>query len=383
MKTVITNTQMSNGGDAAILYAIVETMRRAHLDPLDITIIDPLPHVARRHYPEFEFLQAARYALDRHLGGPFRRLGGVVNNLRDRRLSMARRRRLRTGRPDGLLGPVERAALSAYESADLVISTGGTYLVDNYDISGRLFELELVALAGKAPVFYTQSLGPFHKPGLADALRRHFEASPLILLRDQRSREALRRLGIPDDKIHVLADCVFAMASPDDLDCAAKAQTGIRRVAVSVRNWTFFEGGDSRDGMRTYMGGIADAVERLVRTHSCDVVFLDLPGNPGILGQGFRGRGPDRRGAPASRPFPRPGRSRLPHALCIEEHALRIRPGHCDPHAYGDPCTVFRDSGPADRIRVQDDGTVQPARHGILGDADRVGRGAKLCGKAR
>jgi|SRR3954454_3656673 colanic acid/amylovoran biosynthesis protein len=52
-------------------------------------------------------------------------------------------------------------ALRCYQDAHLVITTGGTYLVENYPPIARLRQFKIDHLLGKSPIFFTQSLGPF------------------------------------------------------------------------------------------------------------------------------------------------------------------------------------------------------------------------------
>jgi colanic acid/amylovoran biosynthesis protein len=266
---------MSNGGDAAILFSIVDIVRKTFPGEHSFVMVDPLPVVAKRCYPEFDFLPGAHFVLRGKLPGPFWRLAKPINRFRDLRLRWASRlARAGIASPTALLTPLERRAFVAYRDADLVISTGGTYLVDHYDISSRLFELELAHLAGKKVVYYTQSLGPFKRAGYGAAVKPHFDRSPLILLRDERSKGYLEAIGVGGDKLHVLADCVFGMARADVLAAAATAETKIRRVGISVRKWDFFQGRDSKGGMRDYIEGIARAAEWLVENFGCEVVFV-------------------------------------------------------------------------------------------------------------
>jgi colanic acid/amylovoran biosynthesis protein len=273
MKVVITNTAMCNGGDAAICFAIMAVVRETFGHDTKFTLVDPLANVARRYHPEIEILQAPAFGSS--LPRPLRRLTRSINRLRIPRLRIAERLKvLGAWFSDLLVGPRERRVLRAYRDADLIISTGGTYLVDHYDISPRLFDLELALYAGKRPVFYTQSLGPFQAPGRADAVKPYFDRSPLILLRDEKSRGHLTTLGIAASKMHVLADSVFAIARQDTLSAAKTAPAQIRRVAISVRQWPFFQGEESESGMSRYISAVARAAEWLLRSHDCEVTFI-------------------------------------------------------------------------------------------------------------
>jgi colanic acid/amylovoran biosynthesis protein len=273
MKVVITNTAMCNGGDAAICNAIMAVVRDAFGQDTKFTLVDPLARVAQRHYPEIEMLQAAGFGYT--LPGPLHRLAWRINRGRIPRLRLARRLKvLGTWLSDLLVGPRERPLLRAYRDADMVISTGGTYLVDHYDVTARLFEIELALYAGKSPVFYTQSLGPFATPEKAAAVKPYFEQASLILLRDQKSKGYLTKLNVASTKMHVLADSVFGMAHPEALDAAKAASPEMKRIAISVRRWSFFQDQSGDAGMKRYVSAVARAAEWLVRTLDCQITFV-------------------------------------------------------------------------------------------------------------
>ncbi len=173
-----------------------------------------------------------------------------------------------------LLSASEKEGLRNYEEADLVVTTGGTYLVETYNIEKRLNQFELDEILGKPPVFFTQSLGPFKKEENRRRLKTSFDKSPLILLRDAYSRDNIVDFVNDPSKCHVVADSVFALADQPRIESllasGPKAPTG--RVAVSVRHWDFVKGGGN--GMNRYIDSIRRIVTDLVRQHGKQVVFL-------------------------------------------------------------------------------------------------------------
>jgi colanic acid/amylovoran biosynthesis protein len=171
----------------------------------------------------------------------------------------------------------ERRLVKEYSALDLVVSTGGTYLVENYDFGFRLDHFGLAHAARTPIVLFTQSLGPFRNPRNREAIRRRLSGARLILLRDPRSREHLIEVGVPEALLHVCADGVFALADPVRLALAAERlapQGGRLRVAVSVREWSRFGDETPATGMDRYCRAIAATAERLVRTFRAEIVFL-------------------------------------------------------------------------------------------------------------
>ncbi|MBK8161333.1 MAG: polysaccharide pyruvyl transferase family protein [Rhodospirillaceae bacterium] len=260
MKVIITNTTLVNGGDAAIVFAMIEMLRHTFGQDTVVNVLDSMATTTRRYYPELEISQLISIQ-PRATGG---RASRLLTRL-GRRIS-----RLRVAIALGMLSrgmDISRLVLSKdmrlvfrhYADADMVISVAGTYLVDNYDISPRLRELDVAMAYGKRPLFYTQSLGPFEKRQMGEMLTAYFDRAPLILLRDARSRSSVEALGVDPAKIHVLADCVFGLAQAGRLAAAENRQGPVRRVAISVRDWPFFRDGASAAGMERYISGVAKA----------------------------------------------------------------------------------------------------------------------------
>jgi colanic acid/amylovoran biosynthesis protein len=268
VKVVITNAVTLNGGDAAILRGVMHVLRSVRPEAR-FTVFDSQAETASRYYPDIDY-QTLLY--------------DTVESGRTQRLHLWRllgaaalKRRGAHRAADLLTSRSEGRALQAYAEADLVVSTGGTYLVEHYDIRHRLFEFALCRAMGKPVVFFTQSLGPFRDPKQRRQLRRAFDASPLVLVRDEQSQHHLLDLGVDPAKIHVLADAVFALADEDTLARAAGRTlpaTRSLRVAISVRHWDHFRGTDSDAGMARYVAALASLADHLVSSRGAEVEFL-------------------------------------------------------------------------------------------------------------
>jgi colanic acid/amylovoran biosynthesis protein len=264
MKIVITNSQLFNGGDAAIILGVIKSLKREFGDSLQITIVDPNAEGAKKYYPTWQIVQMPYFTFGRLAkiaATPLKIFTIWLNRMRYQYIPF-------------LLTSIERTAFDEYRSADFVISTGGTYLVEQYNLKPRLFELFLPQFAKKPLIFYTQSLGPFRKPEYRHALRTLFVSSALIMVRDERSRFNLLEIGVPEWKIRVLADAAFGLADSNILAAAACNQSVIRRVAISVRHWDHFQSRTAEEGMRLYKEALSRAVEWLVRTHRVEVTFV-------------------------------------------------------------------------------------------------------------
>jgi colanic acid/amylovoran biosynthesis protein len=305
VKIVITNTVALNGGDAAILTAAIHLLSEAFGPDSEIVVVDDQSWVARRYYPHLRFEQnlhvsrfvprlseLAAHALrtadrqDRRqravLSGGARALLEAVRPLRFSEAKAMLVRAVARGRRwlSPLLPRQSQATLEAYYTADLVVSTGGTYLVEHYDLSRRLLEFDVARALGIPLIFFTQSLGPFSKPRVRRRLKQHLESSPLVLVRDERSRLHLHEIGVSGDNVRLHSDCVFALGKPEgarrlrqrSLPSSNDAKGG-PLVYVSVRSWSGFSQ-SADEGMRRYRRAIAVAVTQLVQSQGARVEFL-------------------------------------------------------------------------------------------------------------
>lgn len=279
MKVIIENTVCLNTGDAAILMAIRHILRTAFGNDLKFIVFDSQPEVSRRLYPssaygdiEFRRLVSETVFKYSHGTGSLKDAAKPYYN----KLLMRLLRIISDGSLSkfGLISARDRQSLQVYRDADMVITTGGTYLVETYNLEKRLNQFELDDILGKTPIFFTQSLGPFRNPTNRQKLKRVFDKSELILLRDAHSKDNISEVVENIEKCHVVADSVFALADTarirDVLSASAASSTGV--VAISVRNWNYVKDGES--GMDRYIVSIRAMATDLVRIYHKKVVFV-------------------------------------------------------------------------------------------------------------
>ena len=292
MKVIITNTVLLNGGDAAILTAIMRQVRGVFGDEVEIVVADTQPDLARRYYPDLEIIAPLYvHAFPPRREVRFQKLHGVMRFARwysslPRLYSAA----FAIGR-----GRVEAARLAStrsewetlrhYAEADVIISTGGTYLVENYWLAPRIFDFRIALLMGKPLVLYTQSMGPFETRHVRRCLKSIFRNAALVLLRDDESLRHVHDLCDPAEvNARTAADAVFSMADPAVLSRSRSTQLPKRgfKIAVSVRRWPFFETTSEEEGMEAYISAVAAATEDLIRRHDASVTFVSTcQGVPG------------------------------------------------------------------------------------------------------
>lgn len=236
MRIVVTNAVLSNTGDAAIFQGIRKCLLAEGLvvDLVDVQVCDSHAADSRLAYPDWPVLQQVSYPdgssprVARVLAKYARRalLGGMIRSPRLRRAVVK-------ASQSKMLGEFGRT-LSALDAADVIISSGGTYLVDHYDFRGRVLELRLAKALGKPVVLWTQSLGPFRSRRARRAFLRLVPAVDAVFFRDEKSRRAWEALAPIPALSGVAPDVAFA------LDCAgAHVTSGLEgtEILVSVREW--------------------------------------------------------------------------------------------------------------------------------------------------
>ena len=170
MKILITNIVTLNAGDAAILYAMIDVLRTAFGHDTEFIVYDKHGDVPSRYYPEIIF----RNRLYQTRESTTAKRGNALSSRLDQLRFKAGFWFLKRGvplLPQVFLDRIERRDLLEYKTADLIVSSGGTYLVENYSMAARIFDYHISLYLERPLVFFTQSLGPFQNPENRAALR--------------------------------------------------------------------------------------------------------------------------------------------------------------------------------------------------------------------
>lgn len=278
MKIIITNTVALNGGDYAILKSIIDVLRTKYGPETEFLIYDSHAKIAQKYYPEYDF----KLLLFRKYGASafnrFWRLFFAITGFTPVERMMLAAKFFNTKNKwlsNLILTKKEKEDLYNYHSADLIISTGGTYLVENYSLDSRIFDYEFTLALNKPLVFFTQSLGPFKEPGNKRRFKRIFDRAELILLRDRQSLDHLKEINVDTSKSFVCSDIVFSDTSVKILDNAKKRQLQEPlRIGISVRNWKHFNGRSTEFGIKKYFNSVAAICEDLVLNKNAHITFI-------------------------------------------------------------------------------------------------------------
>ncbi len=278
-KILITNIVSLNPGDAAILWGTIEILRSKYGSDVNVIVYDNVAAVASKYYPWASFRQAIfSFPTPGWFAKLLERKGYGHWNLRLRfvryRLAVSLLKTKLSIVAGFFLSKAELQDLNNYCSADLILSTGGTYLIENYDLNSAIYNYRLALSTGKPLGFFTQTLGPYRQPRNREAFAKIFSSARLILLRDERSKEHVVDLGVSPEKITLAADAAFVLAQPRDGQRSDIVKNGQSeqplRIAISVRSMKFFH----PEMVELYFESMVKATCISVEEFGADVVFL-------------------------------------------------------------------------------------------------------------
>ncbi|MDD6255495.1 MAG: polysaccharide pyruvyl transferase CsaB [Eubacteriales bacterium] len=142
------------------------------------------------------------------------------------------------------------AVRKAVTESDVVVSGGGSLLQDRTSTKSLIYYTWIMNEAAKHSrlVMYANGIGPVIRAKNRARVRGAVEKAGLITLRDSKSADTLREMGVTDKELHVTADPVFAYKGADVYRAKNKSdellkeklpETGADRpfVAVSLRDW--------------------------------------------------------------------------------------------------------------------------------------------------
>lgn len=276
VKILITNIVSLNTGDAAILQGTIQILQKKYGNDVDIVVFDSMANVAQKFYPWASFRQSlfSKPKTGWHWGILERwGYGHWFNRLKfiRYRFSISLIKSYFSFFTCLLLSEQEKNDIMEYLSADIILSTGGTYLIENYDLSSAIYDYRLSLATGNKFGFFTQTLGPFIKEKNKSAFTKIFSLSDIILLRDEASKNNILDLGLKDKNIFLAADAAFVLEPEKE---EPKHKKSNFKLAISVRSMKFFNEDSKDQNTIEYMDGIALAVTLAVDKYGAEVTFL-------------------------------------------------------------------------------------------------------------
>lgn len=163
MKIIISNIVTLNGGDFAIMLGIIKTLKLSFGEKTEIIVYDDNGDVTPLYYKEINYRKLLYHKyLKKSTNKSSIYSKGMVklhNIFTRKRFMLAAEYHLKGFKSLSrlILSRDQKQDFNNYASADLVISGGGTYLVENYDLKARFFDYYFT-LALKKPLIFLLSL---------------------------------------------------------------------------------------------------------------------------------------------------------------------------------------------------------------------------------
>jgi polysaccharide pyruvyl transferase CsaB len=193
----------------------------------------------------------------------------------------------------GVLWSDPLAIARAVAQSDFVITGGGGIFHDyggfpeyglltegNWGLGFHVTAGLLAGLFRKPHIIYAVGVGPLFSEQARRFTRAICEASALLAVRDEASRELLCALGVARERVHLTADPAFLLpaAAPGRLSEILAAE-GIpehpNRVAVAIRHW------DQGAEPRIWERSVADGLARVRASADTQIVFVPFQQFPG------------------------------------------------------------------------------------------------------
>jgi len=271
---LITNAYSArNRGDAAIIFGMVESLRRTGVFGEAEIRVSSADHPAdAAHYP-VPVVPSFHSLKNRFSGNPG--VNSLFSLLVLLPLSLLWAAAWRLGRFDLPLPESLRELMRAYAGADLVVAAGGGYLYTTSAIHGNVVLLITVfsfffgAFLGKPVYLYAQSIGPFAGSHQAWFVRWALSRVRLVEVREEVSGRLLDGWRMPTP-VRRVADAAFLLtARPPGEGTWIPGASGRPTVGMTVRKWF-----RNRMQQATYEQTMAGFVDWLVGERGAEVIFL-------------------------------------------------------------------------------------------------------------
>jgi polysaccharide pyruvyl transferase WcaK-like protein/2-polyprenyl-3-methyl-5-hydroxy-6-metoxy-1,4-benzoquinol methylase len=197
MNFLITNSVPLNGGDEALLRALVTALTNRWPDS-KVTVLCKDLELARKQLPDLNLEADLEFAKTEES---------------------------------------RRDTFACYHAADVVLSAPGGFLHDYYSIEERLQGFEVALGLSKPLVLIGQSIGPFWKSRSMKRVRKVLNRASCICVRDFVSSRHLAKCGVNPAKVRVTGDAAFLWHRIAPELFKPKKESNTRLVGLSFRVW--------------------------------------------------------------------------------------------------------------------------------------------------
>lgn len=265
MHVLIVNQHGDNRGDEAALRAVLTSLEE-RLDPVRFTVVHQFadPSTAPAVTQDVTWLPMRLPLLEAARLGAY----GLLRSLRLR--------------PRFLLGPIGRATIDAYETADVVVSApGGPYFGDLYAGHEPVhwFYVWLARWHRRPSVLFAPSAGPFAKRWMNPFRRATYRCFERVIVREERSAEHIRGLFTRRSSqaavtVEVAVDAALQIDVPPLERVEVLHEGEEQLVVVSAIDWGYRGDPDPAGRRARYDAAVVAAVHHLARTAPTRVVLV-------------------------------------------------------------------------------------------------------------
>ncbi len=172
--------------------------------------------------------------------------------------------------------------LQKYFEADMVISSGGGFLNDNFGsfFLLHLFQIYVAILLKKPTVICAQSIGPFRNKLSLFLTKIVLKKADLITLRESISGNLMKKPPTCSN-IYVTADMCFTLSSKEDGDFLDKANLEYLKlpksapiIGITVRKWIYPGSFNSKEKHEEYIETFARLINHITEHMNATVIFI-------------------------------------------------------------------------------------------------------------
>ena len=258
-KLLLTDNVILNGGDSAILAGTINgIVNQSGCSQEQMSIHCDYYDAAITHYPELPLQRSLQEAIRKYPPSFFWRFD------KPKRFSWL---------SSIALSPQEREAYQAYQQADAVVTCGGSFLTDAYDLTLTCFGYDLALQLNKPMILLGQSLGPFKSEEKKAFVAKRLQRFDKIVVRDHLSYQTALEMGCEPEQVIEGRDMAFLIETGAQ---PKQKPEGKLTIGLSLRRWTYpYAPSEQRDELyQNYLKSLAEVASRLVDQFDANVVFL-------------------------------------------------------------------------------------------------------------
>lgn len=248
-QVLLTDNVILNGGDSAILAGTIKALAdNLHIGMEQLVVHCDYYDSAVQRYPQLPLKRSLQEAIRNFPPRFFWRFSSTT--------------RFTTLSPIAL-SQEEQQAYRDYRRADKIITCGGSFLTDSYNVTLTLLGYD-VALNNGTPIYLLgQSLGPFHTEKVKKEVGNRLKRFNKVVVRDHQSYLTALEMGCDKSKVieaRDMAFCIETQAQPRKLKPAALT------VGLSVRQWTYptLDKPEKSAAHHRYLTAISGLIEHLI-----------------------------------------------------------------------------------------------------------------------